>query len=89
MATRSIVVHPTAAAFRRDVGVQAWSALEVLVASTHDSDPNTVTASVRALAVELGMSKNAAARALAALTAAGLVSPRQHRASSGAFDTGS
>ena len=89
MATRSIVVHPAASALRRDVGAQAWSELELLVASARDSAPNTVSTSVRALAVELGVSKNTAARALAVLTAAGLVSPRQQRASSGTFDAGS
>jgi len=87
--TRSIVVHPAAAALRRQLGAQAWSALEVLIAATDASEPNVVVISVRSLALELGVSTNTAARALTALCAAGLVASRQERFSNGRFSTGS
>ena len=87
--TRPIVVHPAAAAMRRQVGAQAWSALEVLAAATDASDPDVVVMSVRSLALELGVSTNTAARALAVLCAAGLVASRQERSSNGRFSTGS
>jgi DNA-binding transcriptional MocR family regulator len=87
--TRSIVIHPAAATLRRSLGAQAWAALEVIVAASGNSAPVTVAISARKLAVELGVSKNTAARALATLTDAGLISPRQARALTGTFDTGS
>jgi len=72
--TRSIVVHPSAASLRRELGAQAWSALEVLVAASEQPVSVTVAMSVRVLAMELRVSKNTASRALATLTAADLVS---------------
>jgi len=89
METRSIVVHPAAVSLRRELGAQAWSALEVLVATSEPSASTTVVMSARALAVELGVSKNTAARALVTLTAARLVALRQTRASTGTFEAGS
>lgn len=86
--TRSIVVHPAAASLRREPGAQAWSALEVIVASAEQQLPTTAAMSVRTLALELGVSKNTAARVLATLTAARLVAPRQARATTGTFEPG-
>ena len=87
--TRSIIIHPAAQVLRREVGAQAWSALEVLAAGSGATSPSIVVTSVRALAGVLGVSKNTAARALAVLRAAGLIEPQQARRSTGTFDAGS
>jgi len=87
-ATRPIVVPPSAAPLRREVGAQAWAALELFVAAADETAPATVVMSVRALALELGVSKNTAGRAVARLAAAGLIAALQDRGSNGRFDTG-
>lgn len=82
-----LVLGEGANAVRRQVGPTSWAALEVLVA-LGDGDSRAV-ASVRHVAAELGISKNAAHRAIHRLVAAGLVSPLQQRATDGRFLVGS
>jgi len=86
----AVVIGPAAADVRRAVGPVAWCALEYLAASPPFGygDQDTVAASVRSLAVGLGVSKNTAHRALAVLRAAGLVQPVQSRCGTGRFDAG-
>ena len=65
--------------------------MEVLAASVvtgHRDDDWRVVASVRSLAAELGLGKNAAHRALQVLGRAGLVVPAQRRGDAGRFDAG-
>ena len=74
---------------RRRVGPTAWCALEVLAASAtrgRGGDGLHVDASVRSVAVELGVSKNAAHRAMLALRRARLITSTQRRAGDGRFD---
>jgi DNA-binding transcriptional ArsR family regulator len=84
------VIGSAAADVRRAVGPVAWCALEYLAASPPfgHGDEDAVAASVRSLAVGLGVSKNTAHRALAVLRAAGLVQPVQSRCGTGRFDAG-
>lgn len=63
-----------------------WCVLECLVAGSDDS--RTATASVRAVAEELGVAKNTAHRALAALVRRGLVEAIQSRDDAGRFQPG-
>jgi hypothetical protein len=67
----AVVVGPAAGAVRRVVGPVAWCALEHLAASppVGHGDEDTVAASVRSLAGELGVSKHMAHRALVVLRA--------------------
>jgi hypothetical protein len=82
-----ITLGPAAAPLRRSLGPLAWCALEHLVAtSTTGPGGLTVDAPVRALADELGVAKNTAHRALAALTRAGVVEPERRRGAGGAFE---
>lgn len=71
---------------RRRVGPVAWCALEVL--ADRPTAGGTVEASVRAIADELGVAKNTAQRALAALVRAGLVEAVQARGADGRFAAG-
>lgn len=75
-----------AAELRRLVGPTAWCALECLL--ERSADGRTAQASVRAVAADLGIAKNTAHRALAALGRAGLVEPVQRRGDTGRFQTG-
>jgi hypothetical protein len=86
----AVVIGTAAADVRRAVGAVAWCALEYLAASppVGHGDEDTVAASVRSLAVGLGVSKNTAHRAIAVLRAAGLVQPVQSRCGTGRFDAG-
>ena len=77
---------PRAAALRRQLGPTAWCALECLLERSDDG--MTATASVRAVAAELGVAKNTAHRAIASLVCAGLVEPSQARNASGTFTRG-
>jgi hypothetical protein len=82
-----ITLGSAAAPLRRSLGPLAWCALEHLVAtSTTGPAGRTVEAAVRALADELGVAKNTAHRALAALTRAGVVEPEHRRGAGGAFE---
>jgi len=65
----------------------AWCALECLVERSEDG--RTTAASVRAIAGELGVAKNTAHRAIAALVRARLVEPIQARDANGRFRPGS
>lgn len=82
-----LVLGEGANAVRREVGPTSWAALEALVA-LGDGDGRAV-ASVRHVADELGISKNAAHRAIRRLVDAGLVTPLQERSTDGRFLTGS
>lgn len=78
---------PPAAALRRALGPVAWCALECLLERSDDG--RTTVASVRAVAADLGVAKNTAHRAIAALVDAGLVEPVQGRHADGRFRPGS
>ena len=77
---------PRAAALRRQLGPTAWCALECLIERSDDG--MTATASVRAVALELGVARNTAHRAIRSLVRAGLVEPSQARNPSGTFSPG-
>jgi DNA-binding transcriptional MocR family regulator len=72
---------------RRRVGPVAWCALECLLERSADGGRSTVS-TVRGIAAELGVAKNTAHRALAALNRAGLIEPLQTRGSDGRFGAG-
>jgi DNA-binding transcriptional ArsR family regulator len=84
-----VVVGSAAAPLRSSLGPLPWCALECLVAraTVNDSSP-LADASVRSLAVELGVAKNTAHRALAVLLAAGLATAEHERRSDGTFGPG-
>lgn len=75
-----------AAAVRRRVGPVAWCALECL--AERSVDGRVAEASVRALAIDLGVAKNTAHRAVVTLVDAGLVEAVQRRARDGRFHAG-
>jgi DNA-binding transcriptional MocR family regulator len=71
---------------RRALGSTAWVAFEVLVErSATEAGERVAVASVRTVAAELGVAKNTAARALAVLRAAGVVTVAQARDGAGHF----
>ena len=74
-----------AASVRQRVGPVAWCALECLAERSVDG---VAEASVRAVAAELGVAKDTAQRALAALVRAGLAEPDQRRDRAGRFRPG-
>ena len=82
----AIPTSPRAAALRRDLGPVAWCVLECLVERSDDG--RTATASVRAVAAELGVAKNTAHRALVALVRAGIAEAVQDRTRDGRFRRG-
>lgn len=77
---------PHTAALRRNLGPTAWCALECLLERTGEGA--VAVASVRSLAVELGVAKNTAHRALVALVRAGVVEAVQDRSTDGRFQSG-
>lgn len=84
-----IVVGSAAAPLRRSLGPLARCALECLVArATVDDSGPLADASVRSLAVELGVAKNTAHRGLADLVAVGLATAEHERRSDGTFGPG-
>lgn len=85
--SRTLPTGPRAAALRRELGPVAWCALECMLERSDDG--HTTTASVRAVAGDLGVAKNTAHRAIAALVRAGLVAPIQARDVNGRFQPGS
>ena len=82
-----LTIGPGADAVRRAVGPTAWAALEVLAARA-DTRHGVVEANVRHTAAALGLSKNAAHRAIRRLVDAGLIAPTQRRATDGRYLTG-
>lgn len=84
-----VVVGPAAAQLRRSLGPLPWCALECLVArATINECGPVVEASVRSLAVELGVAKNTAHRGLIALVAAGVATADRKRLADGTFGPG-
>lgn len=84
-----LILGPGAAAVRRALGPTAWAVLEVLAARAEPLGGHAVVAAnVRDTAAALGLSKNAAHRAIRRLIHAGLVEPTQHRATDGRYLTG-
>ncbi len=73
-------------AMRRRVGPMAWCVLESVVAAS-DTD-GVARVSIRSVAAELGVSKNAVHRAMTMLRDTGLVVPVAARSSSGRFASG-
>ena len=71
---------------RRALGPTAWVVLEVLVERSEELAGERVSVtSVRAVASELGVAKNTAARALSMLRTAGVITVAQGRDAAGRF----
>ena len=84
--TDTLPANTRTAALRRDLGPTAWCALECLL---ERGDGGAVAvASVRSLAADLGVAKNTAHRALAALVQAGIAEAVQGRSADGRFRPG-
>jgi DNA-binding IclR family transcriptional regulator len=81
-----IAPGPEAAAMRRSLRPVAWCVLECLLEGSDDG--HTSTASVRAIAADLGVAKNTAQRAVASLVRAGVAESVQDRDASGRFRPG-
>jgi DNA-binding IclR family transcriptional regulator len=81
-----IAPGPVAAAMRRSLGPVAWCALECLLERSDNG--RTSTASVRAIAADVGVARNTAQRAIASLVRAGVAEPVQDRDASGRFRPG-
>jgi len=85
-APRAVVLDAGCGALRRRLGALPWVALEVLTARTVEAEGERVAAiGVRGLAVELGVAKDTAARALGVLRAEGLIVLGQRRDGGGHF----
>lgn len=85
--TARLALGEGANAVRRRVGPTSWAALEVL--AELGDDHGRAVASVRHVADELGISKNAAHRAIRRLVDADVVRPHQERSLDGRFLIGS
>ena len=73
----------------RRFGPTAWVVLQELRDRGVAADGGVVAfASIRDLALQLGLSKNTVQRALGRLTAAGLIEARQRRTTAGTFSSG-
>jgi DNA-binding IclR family transcriptional regulator len=81
-----MLAGPQAAATRRRLGPVAWCVLECPVERSDDGRMST--ASVRSIAVDLGVAKNTAQRAIARLVRAGVAEPVQERDARGRFRPG-
>jgi DNA-binding IclR family transcriptional regulator len=79
-------VDAGAADLRRTLGPMPWCALEALL--ERSSDSRMAAASVRSIAADLGVAKNTAHRAVAALVRAGVVESIPERDAAGWFRTG-
>jgi DNA-binding IscR family transcriptional regulator len=75
-----------AAALRRALGPKPWCALEALL--ERSSHGHMAAASVLSIAAGLGVAKNTAHRAVAALVRAGVVEPVPERDAAGRFGAG-
>ena len=85
----SVLVGEHAGDVRRQLGPLAWAALEVLVSHGTMVDGESIAdSSVRQIAVQLGVAKNTAHRAVRALRSARLVSPIQRRDNDGRYLAG-
>jgi hypothetical protein len=85
-----LVLRAEHRALRRALGPTPWVALEALVGRALEIDGLLVAeVSVRSLAAELGVAKDTAARALAALRAEGVIVVHQSRTALGRFGTAS
>ncbi|MCP3858609.1 MAG: helix-turn-helix domain-containing protein [Phycisphaeraceae bacterium] len=86
----SLLLGPMADETRRSLGPLAWAALEALVTDARPTGGvHVADTTVRQLAEQLGVAKNTAHRALAALRRAGFIEPLQSRSTSGQFASGS
>lgn len=84
-----LVVGRRADVVRRKVGATAWAVLEALTArSEFIKGELTVVANVRETAAVVGLSKNAAHRAIRRLVQADIATPCQRRAGDGRYLTG-
>lgn len=83
-----LIVGDGARTIRREVGMTSWAVLEELATIDSGGTTNHVTASVRGIADALGISKNAAHRAIRRLADANLVTPVQTRSTDGRFLAG-
>jgi predicted ArsR family transcriptional regulator len=84
-----LIVGENAASTRRQLGATSWVALEELASRrTTTTTDSPVVASIRDVADALGVSKNAAHRAIRRLVDAGLVTPVQSRSTDGRFIAG-
>jgi DNA-binding IclR family transcriptional regulator len=84
-----LIVGENAAMTRRRLGATSWVALEELASRhTTTTTDSPVVASIRDVADALGLSKNAAHRAIRRLVEAGLVTPVQSRSIDGRFVAG-
>lgn len=88
-ARRAVLLHASANHVRRRVGPTAWSVLEELLArSVGPRSRCEAATTTRALAAELGLSKDTVARALQTLRQRHLVEVAQDRNSGGTFGPG-
>jgi DNA-binding transcriptional MocR family regulator len=86
---RSVLLHSSASHVRRLVGPTAWSVLEELLARSFGAGPTCeAVTSTRALAADLGLSKDTVARALQTLRQRHLVEVAQDRTGAGTFASG-
>jgi hypothetical protein len=82
----ALVLLPESSSLRRAVGPMPWAALEVLASRARTVNGELVTEiGVRALAAELGLAKDTAARALVVLRAHGVLAADQRRTALGKF----
>jgi hypothetical protein len=82
----ALVLLPESGALRRAVGAVPWAALEVLASRARTVDDELVAEiGVRALAAELGVVKDTAARALVVLRTHGVLAADRRRTALGKF----
>jgi hypothetical protein len=88
-ARRSILLDASANGERRRLGPTAWTVLEELLAQSVGAGPRCdAVTTTRALAADLGLSKDTVARALQTLRQCHLVDVAQDRTSAGTFASG-
>ena len=90
MMGRRLVLDASAHTARRQVGATAWMLLEELAFASEPAGAGgrQVATSVRRLAVDVGVSRNAVARGLRRLRNAGVLDVNQLRDASGVFTLG-
>ena len=83
---RSFVVRPAAGHLRRVLGPSTWVVLESLLArSTGTTEESIVAISIRALAVDVALSKDTVTRAVGQLHRVGLLTVVHPRTTGGTF----